>query len=135
MGKMIYALMTVIIVEMALYFFGGTTYASTSVFSLLQNPENLTSSTFYDLFVVALAVFAAATIIVGNFYQINIYGVYAAIGAAVLTFAISIVNLYLFVYGRLSDLTADFAMMISIFIIMPILLTYILAIVEWVRSN
>jgi len=136
MGKFVYAVIMVFVIELALYLFGGTSYSTTSLFNLLFNPSILISSPFYILITVALAAFAASAIIPGNLYQINIYALYAGMAAIFITFTLSIIHLWQFTYGELSGiLTMNFAQIITTLIIAPFLIYYLLASAEWVRSN
>jgi hypothetical protein len=136
MGKFIYAVMLVYVIELALWLFGGTTYSNSSLFTLLLDPSAITSSAFYTVIIVAMGGFALATIIPGNLWQINVYALYAGIGVIVITFVISIAHLWMFIGGELEGiLTAQFTTLIQILITSPILVTYLLAVAEWVRSN
>ncbi len=135
MGKFVYAILTAFAIEMALWLFAGTSYAQSSVFSLLANPSILTSSAFYLLLVGALAAFAASAIIVGNIWQINVYALYAGVAAVMITFGLNIVHLFIFIQGELSGLTPEFALPITMLICAPLLLYYLIATMEWVRNN
>ena len=135
MGKFVYAVLMVFIVEMALWLFAGTEYSQSSLFAIISNPSTLLSSPFYILITVTLAAFAVSAIIPGNIYQVNVYALYAGIATVLVSFSISIVHLSQFIYGELSGLTTEFALPITILIVAPFLVTYIFATVEWVRSN
>ena len=134
MAKMLYALLTVFSIELALWWFGGTTTASTSLFSLLSNPSS--TSTLFVVFIAAIGTLAAGTIVASAFYQINIFGVYAGVAGISIYFALSIMTFFNFIHGQLSSLGSEtFAVPIAAIIVAPILLMYIVSTMEWVRSN
>lgn len=135
MAKLTYALILVIIIEMALYFFAGTSYSQTTLFGLLNNFTGISTNTLYVALIAGLAVFAAGTIVVGSVYQINMFGVYATIATILITFSLNIVHLGIFVNGQLSDLGIPMATLITMIILTPLLITYLMATIEWVRSN
>ncbi len=137
MGKYTYAVLTVFAIELALYLFAGASYSGTTLFGLLFNPTNFLSNTLYTITILGvLAAFAASVIIPGNFYQINIFALYAGVIVVFISFGLSIIHLWQFIYGELSGmLTADFALMITGLLIAPIFLFYMMASLEWVRSN
>ena len=138
MGKFVYAVLTAFIIELALYLFSGTTYGTTSIFNLIMNPTSLTSAAFYVTLVFAITVFAASTIIPGNFIQINIYALYSGLAVSLISFTASIAHLWVFTHGQLTGLggmaEAD-AVWIASVITAPFLMFYMLAIAEWMRSN
>lgn len=135
MGKFIYALIMVLFIESGLYFFGGTTYENTSLFNMIFNFGGSGSSTLYIIMLSAIAGIAATTIFVGTFNNINIYAAYAGVIAVLITFFLSIMHLAQFTYGQLSDFTPQFAQLITMAIVGPIGIFYLVASMEWVRSN
>ncbi len=135
MGKYTYAVIMVFAIEYALWLFAGTSYSQTSLFGILFDPTTLISNPLYIAILVALAAFAASAIIPGNLYQINIYALYAGLAAAFISFSLSIVHLWSFIYGELSGRTIELAGPITILIISPILIYYLISTAEWVRSN
>ncbi len=135
MGKYTYAVIMVFAIEYALWLFAGTSYSNSSLFGILFDPTTLISSPLYIAILVALAAFAASAIIPGNLYQINIYALYAGLATAFLSFSLSIVHLWQFIYGELSGITTQLAGPITILIIAPILTYYLISTAEWVRSN
>ncbi|GAG57368.1 unnamed protein product [marine sediment metagenome] len=135
MGKFTYAVLMVFLIEMALWLFAGTEYSQSTLFAIISDPSTLLSNPLYILITVTLVAFGAAAIIPGNLFQVNIYALYAGLSAIFISFSVSIVHLWQFIYGELSGITIEFALPITILIIAPFLVTYILATVEWVRSN
>ncbi len=133
MGKFTYAVLMVFTIELALYIFTGTEYATTTLFDMLLDPSTLIANPLYILFGVSLVVFGASAIIPGTFYQNQISFMYLSIAVAFLSFSMSIVHLWTFINGELSGL--GLGNLISLLIISPILIYYIIATTEWVRSN
>ena len=134
MSKIAYSLLMVLLLEAGLYFFGGTTYTNTSLFDLLLNPVEFFSNYWYIAVLAALGVFAAATVIPGSFYQINIFAMYAGLSAMFMTFSVSIINLWRFLNGSLAALDPVLSQLILFMVISPILIFYIISVVEWVRA-
>ena len=135
MGKYAYAVIMVFSIEFALWLFAGTSYSSTSLFGILFDPTTLLSNPLYIAIGVTLLAFAASAIIPLNTFQINIYALYAGLAVAFISFSLSIVHLWQFVYGELSGVTTQLALPITTLIIAPILTYYIISTVEWVRGN
>lgn len=137
MGKFAYAVLTMFAIELSLYLFAGVNYANSSLFGLILNPEGLVTSAFYILIFGALIVFAASTIIPGNFIQINTTALYAGIGVELITFTLSVVHLWQFLNGELTGIfdSTVASEWISAVIVAPFLVFYILAISEWVGKG
>lgn len=135
MGKFMYAVLMVFFIEFSLWLFAGVDYVTTSLFGILFNPTTMSSNALYVLIIVTLGAFAASVIIPGNFYQINIYALYAGIAVVFFSFVFSIVHLFSFVYGQLESVALGLALPITILITAPLFIYYMMATVEWVRSN
>lgn len=136
MAKFVYAVLTVFLIELGLWLFGGTTYGNSTLFGILTDPSTLISNPLYaTVIVLTLAAFAGSAIIPGNLWSINIYALYAGVMVIFVTFAISIVHLWTFVSGSLSGLAYPFNTLIASLIVSPILIMYLIAGLEWVRSN
>ena len=134
MGKFIYAVLSVIVIEISLFLFAGTTYTNSSLFTLFQDPSALTQSAFYLLIAAALTIWAASTIIPGNLWQINIYALYAGIAIILLGFIATLSHFWIFINGELSGVVSDPWIFASI-MTFPLIVYYLLAVSEWVRSN
>lgn len=135
MAKMAYALMSIIIIEMALYFFAGTDYSNTTLMDLVLNPSIILNNAWYIAVAAALVIFAASAIIPGSFVQINIYALYAGLASAALTFTAVLVDFWTFLNGSLSGINQTLSSLILGLTIVPLIIFYITAIVEWVRQN
>ena len=135
MGKYTYAVLTVFLIELALWLFGGTSYSTTSIFDVLLDPSTLISNPFYIAVIAALALLGVSAIIPGTFIQINIYALYASLAGIFLSFSISIAHLWIFINGQLTDMSSQFALVIPTIIVAPFLLFYLISTVEWVRGN
>jgi len=138
MGKFVYAILLVFVVELALFLFQGTTYVNTPVFELLLNPNNLLSDVIYIALLLALGALGASVIIPGNFIQLNVYAIYAGLAIAFISFIASIAHLWTFVndaIGGLEGVATVDATWISGLIVAPFIIFYLLAVTEWVRSN
>jgi len=135
MGKYAYAVIMVFSIEFALWLFAGASYSNTSLFGILFDPTTILSNPLYIAIGVVLLAFAASAIIPLNTVQINIYALYAGLAVAFISFSLSIVHLWTFIYGELSGITTQLALPITTLIIAPILAYYLISTVEWVRGN
>jgi len=137
MGKLTAALLIVFLIEVSLVFFGGTTYAQSSLYSFLMNPTGFSASVFYLLMAAILAVSALATVVPGAFYQVNQWALFAVAGVSLITFVANITHLWAFINGQLVGIFSNAQMggLIASLIAAPLLIFYIVAIVEWTRQN
>lgn len=145
MARIVYALVLVFVIEAALFFFAGTTYTTSSLFNMFSNPADILNNPLYLLLAGAITLMVASQIIPGNFFQINIYGVYASMIVIIITFVSSIFRLATFMHGQLAPMfgcnpyTGILTCSPSAFIIMiltvPIGIVYLMACIEWMRFN
>ncbi len=135
MGKMVYALASIILIEALLYFFGGG-YSHTSLFSIILNPYSLTlSNDWYLLVRAAIWAISIGFIIPGTFIQINIYSLYAGVSAVALTFVFTLVNFALYINNVLSPFSPTLSKIIMICLIAPLFIFYFTSVLEWIRQN
>jgi len=134
MGKFVYALVTAFALEFAIWLFAGVDYSQTTLFNFIISPT--TTSALYVLIYGAIGGLLVVGIVASAFISINIYGVYAMIGAVFLSFITSIAHLATFVYGELSGtVSPEMALIITAVINLPFALGYSIAVAEWVRGN
>ena len=135
-SKFIYAVMTVFMVELAVWLFGGSTYGNTSLFAILLDPSTLLNSNLYvTVIVAALIAFAASAIIPGQLWSINIYALYAGVVLVFMGFLASVIHLWVLLHGSLTTLGYPLSSIIPTLITFPVLIFYLIAGLEWVRSN
>jgi len=135
MSKITYALLTVFVVEFCLFYFAGQNTSSTSLFALLSNPSDITSNALYVLIFIAIGVFAASVIVPGGIVQFNTYFAYAGVAAAAVTFIVTLAHLYTYINTELAGYSVIMAQFIAIIITAPLIMFYLIAMIEWVRSN
>ena len=135
MGKFVYALMTAFAIEMSLWIFTGNEFARTAIYNLLSDPTSLTSATIYIVILAALTIFSLSAVLPGTFVSINIYALYAGLALAFITFGWNIVHLFTYLNGELAGLGTELSLIISMIVCGPILMFYLIAVVEWVRNN
>ena len=128
-----------IVIELGLYYFAGSTYSNTSLANMVLNPSTIPSNVLYLAIVAAITLMVATQIIPGNFFQINIYGVYAGIITFAITFVASAINLSTFMNSELTAVFGpggtDVSTFITAIVATPIIIFYIMACIEWVRFN
>lgn len=135
MGRLVYALITAFAIELGLYLFSGANYTQSTLFGLLLDPSNLPSSSLYLVIFGALAAIGASVIVIGTFWNINIYGIYAGMALAFLSFILVIVHLWVFINGQLSELITANSSIIATIITTPFLLAYMIILADYVRGN
>lgn len=133
--KIIFPLLTAFGIELALFLFGGGTYANSSLFGMIYNPASIFTNQLYITIVAMIAVSIGAAIIIGNFYQVSNLGVYATLAAVLITFISTIIHLSSFINGQLTEIGIDSAGVITAIIIAPFLLGYLISVIEWMRWN
>lgn len=132
MSKLVYAVMSVVILEFALYLFGGTTVQNTTLLGLLLNPTE--SNLLWVAFIAAVSL-GITSIIASAFYQINTFGIYAILVGGIMTFGVTIFNFYTYIRGALTDYGLSSAPILASLAVMPLLIFYVAALLEWTRSN
>ena len=127
----------VYLIELGLYLFGGPNVANSSIFNLLFNPFDIENSLMYIAVFAALGFISASVILPGNWISINIYALYSAIVVIVITFVISLMHLWTFLDTELSTFLGDTTVspIILAVVISPIVWFYLIAVIDWVRSN
>jgi len=135
MAKIIWAVLTAFAIELAVYLFGGSDIANSSLFSLLLNPSSISTASLYLIIKAAMVAIGASTIIIGTFYNINIYGIYASVAAVLLTFALSIADFWRFLNGQLVSLQVANSSIIATIVTAPLILSYLIITLNYVRSN
>jgi len=137
MSKLTGALLIVFLIELSLVFFGGTTYDKSSLYSFLINPTGFGASVFYLAMAAILAVSALATVVPGAFYQVNQWALFAVAGVSIITFVANITHLWAFINGQLVGIFSNPTMggLIASLITAPLLIFYIVAVIEWTRQN
>lgn len=135
MAKIVYAILTAFAIELALYLFGGTSGSTSSLFGLLLDPSGIATDPLYLIIVGALAAIGFSTIIIGTFYNINIFGIYAAVAAVLLSFALTLAHLWTFLNGELPILQVGDSSIIATIIVAPLLIAYLIITLNYVRSN
>ena len=135
MAKIIYAIMLIFSLEFAMYLFAGTTYGKTSLLALMFE-GSITASTLYTVMIVIIGAFAAATIIVGNFININIYALYAAMILVFISFVQTLTSFKNLIASELTEvLSVEMITILQGVLVFPLIVFYIIACVEWIRSN
>ena len=137
MAKLTAALIMVFIIELSLVFFGGTSYNQSSLYSFLINPTGFGSAVFSLLMLAILVTSALAQIVPGSFYQVNQWALFSVAGVAMISFVGNIAHLWAFINGQLVGIFSNAQMggFVASIITAPMLIFYIVAIVEWTRQN
>lgn len=130
------ALVSVFIVELALFYFSGTDVATTSLFEVLVNPSIIMSNGWYLAMVAIISVSIAATLIPSFIIQANQWA-YFAVGCIIfITYVQAFVRFAQFINGALAvSMAPEFTTIITALITAPLIILYITAMVEWTRFN
>ena len=133
MGKMGWAIMSIIIIELALYLLGGLSTANgTFLFNFLSNPS--TKSVLYVAVVALLTAFSVA-VFVSSFIQLNTPAVYAIFSLGLLGLAGVIIQLMSFIAGQVNGLNPVVAWIINGLFVFPLAIYYFTTLMEWVREK
>jgi len=136
MGKYVYAVLLALLIEFGLFLFGGTEYANSSLFAIINEPILILKNPFYLVIEAAIAIFIGAKIVPGNFIELNTYGVYAGVAFVSLTFLLSIVHLWSFMNAQIgSAISESFAQIVTAVVVIPLVVFYAVSTIEWVRAN
>lgn len=133
MSKFTYALLSVVMIEVLLQLLGGSTIATTDLYNFLINP--IVNAEVWKLALAALTVGVAA-IVATSFFQINTYAIYAGVSIVAITFGAVLFDLFSFIQGQLSGMMgATVATQVTMVIVAPMIIFYMMAALEWTRSN
>ena len=137
MAKLTAALIMVFLIEISLVFFGGASYNQSSLYSFLINPTGFGSAVFYLLMLAILVTSTFAQIVPGSFYQVNQWALFAVAGVAMISFVGNIAHLWAFINGQLVGIFSNSQMggFVASIITAPMLIFYVVAVVEWTRQN
>ena len=136
--------MIVFLIEISLFFFVGLgtgidgSFTDTSkLYDFLTKPNDYLLNNFYIIMIAVLSLSALASIIPGSFYQVNQWALFAGAAAIIVTFVGSIVNLWTFINGQLVSMFSSSQMggLIASLITAPLLLFYVVSVIEWSRQN
>lgn len=148
MGKMMsYSLISIFIIELALFYFSGTNVATTGLFAALTNPASILTNGWYLAMLGIISVTIAASVIPSFIIQANQWA-YFAVGCVVfITYVQAYARFAGFIAGSLSGLGAEgvstvglmnlspFTVLATVLITSPLIILYVTAMVEWTRFN
>lgn len=135
MAKIVTSLILIVMIEIALYMFGGAEYANTSLFALLQDPSNLSQLPFYNLIFASIAGLGTAAIITGLIFQKTDIGFYVLVASAFVTFGAAIVKLWIFVNASLAEYIGTTSQVATGFICAPILIQFLWSMVALIGNR
>ena len=135
MASKIYpALMIAFLVELSLYFFAGGSYGNTALFSFLMFPTK--SSDFYFVLMAILTASTTALIVASAFFQINQWALFGIAGITMISFSAVFMDLWKFINGQITSFAgSSWGGLIATLISAPLLLFFIISVVEWTRAN
>lgn len=153
----IYAMIVLVFMELTLFLFGGGTgglecnynestqeytatngtVAQSSLFYTVYCPNtDITKVSWFVKLRLALLAIGATSLILGTFYSLNVYGIYAGLSAVFLSFAMSYYNWYVFMEGALDGIvTPGIARILSMATTAALLIPYIFVVLEYTRSG
>ncbi len=135
-SKLTYAILLIFILEVAMYLFAGTEYSNTSLFGMILGEGSILSSALFTSLLLIIGGIAAATIISGNFININIYAIYAAMIVVLIKFVQTILAFGNLITSELETVLSP-EMMLAVWSILigPLIIFYVISCIEWIRSN
>ena len=133
MGKMTMALLVVFAIELAMTLFLTGGNGHTSLYTLLIDPSGLAGDSFFLMFVGRIAAIGTLSAIVAGFlFLIRVEPAYAIITATFITFGLNIVGLWTAINSQATF--GDSNALIATIICAPLLIFYIMASMDYIRS-
>lgn len=155
--SIVYAIIVLMMIETTMFLFGGgagdsgCNFNSTTEEYITTNGTVGQSSLFYATYCqnndithtgwfttlkYTLLAIGASTLILGTFFSLNIYGIYAGLSAVFFSFLMSFYNFYVFINGSLDGvLDPGIAHFISFLLCMPLIIGYLMIVMEYTRSG
>lgn len=138
MGKMTYAIILAVIVELSLWLWGAPQPFS-PIFTWLFHLDTFYASIVWGIILASMLVVATSSIVpLGNVF-FNVYGMYARIAVALIGLGIPIISLAAFINNALSGIAGigigSFGWIISALICSPLIIAYTFLTLDWVRGT
>ena len=134
MAKLLNAIIMIVVIEIGLLLFQGGDISATALLGLKVTVLGMDVS-FITLIGGAIAGLIGLGIFVGTFSTTVTFAVYAGPAAAFLLLVAVIIQLGSFINAELATDYAMIAALIQYIIIVPLVIYYAIAVIEWVRSN
>lgn len=132
MGKLIYAMFVLFMIQAAAMLFLGVSFPGTALYSAVTGAEAWTATPLINYVWEALLVIGAIGIVIGLYVVRNDFIFYASIGAIFLSFGASYYELYQKVYGALGGYIPQ---QVIVLFFVPVILPWIFLILDWVRGR
>lgn len=134
MGKMTMALLVVFAVELAMtLFLTGGGGSNTSIYTLLINPSGMEGNSFFLMFISRIgAIGTLSAIVAGFLFLIRVEPAYAILTATFITFGLNITRLWTAINSQAAF--GDSNALIATIICSPLLIFYIMACMDYIRS-
>ena len=133
MGKIIYALLLAFTVQFALVLFAGQSFPASSLYTFLMNPTEWDNGLFIGAINDILLLLGGASIIAGLYFIRNEFILYLGLAAVFFSFGISFYNMWQFINQQ--AILGQGAGTIATLIITPIVLTYIILVLDFARGK
>lgn len=136
MGKLTTALILVLFIDITLFIFAGSDYSFSALFNLARDPSDLASNNVYKTFLKIATLATVAGIFAGLILQKYEVGVIALIVATLITFTLSIVNLWIFLDASFSEIIGSNVSWLGASILtIPLLIFYLVTMLEMIRPG
>lgn len=144
MGKFIYALLSIFIVEAAMLLYVNPNPAPVDAIGFSESNHTIlydfitapsTSSKFYSEISIAIGGLTLAAIVASLFVSINVYVLYVAIALFGLSFTMVAAQLSNFVYSAMPFLDDATRILVAGIVFAIFGIYYVIALIEWVRFN
>lgn len=134
MGKMVYLMLGVIAVQISLYLVFDIGIPTSSLWELFRDPSNWNSLSLTSLISDAITAISAIAFVGGLIFK-NDLAVFGGLAGVFYTFGKQLVELYRQIYAQPTFGDSVSAPIVASIIISPIILLYILTVLEWWRGR
>lgn len=136
MGKMlIYTMVLLFFIELGLFFTGEET-TGTLIFNALMAPKSAFWTVLITtVFVVVVTVGSLAIITPTFLYQVNQWALFAGFSLVAVYWVAVFVDVWQFINSQLLDVGTGFAGIIASVVCAPLILVYLISLLEWSRFN
>lgn len=133
MGKMLPMLLLVVAIELALVIFIGGDLPGSSLWDLIQDPQNWSNLSLVSLFGDAVGLAALSGITVGTFWSKSDFLVFASITGVFLSFGISISRLFTQLNSQ--ALFTSSQSYLAMIIVAPMIISYVYVCLKFWRGS
>jgi hypothetical protein len=132
MGKLVYSMFVLFMIQAAAILFLGVSFPGTALYSTVTGAEAWNAIPLIDYVSAALLAIGAIGIVIGLYVVRNDFIFYASIGAVLLSFGQAYYEMYQKIYGAMGGYIPQ---QIIVLFFVPVILPWIFLILDWIRGR